>query len=67
MRSFANAPGGNEGKTFVGMVQVSTDASGLAEFTFEPSQPIADGQSVTATVTSEDGNTSEYSLPVTVR
>ena len=64
---FSNAVSGPEGKTFLGQVSVTTDASGVASFTanlsvaLDPTQPF-----ITATATSASGDTSEFSTPGTV-
>ena len=47
-----------EGQSYVGSVDVSTNASGNATFTFD-----SPGSTVTATATDADGNTSEFSAP----
>lgn len=54
-----NQTGFGEGRTFVGSGQLSTGSScnGVVEL----SLPVAAGQFVTATVTAENGNTSEFS------
>ena len=64
---FSNAVSGPEGKTFLGQVSVTTDASGFASFTanlsvaLDPTQPF-----ITATATSASGDTSEFSTSGTV-
>jgi len=67
---FSNAVSGPEGKTFLGQISVTTDASGSAFFTanlsvaLDPTQPF-----ITATATSASGDTSEFSTsfaPLTV-
>ena len=63
---FYSNPSGNEGKKFLGLKLVSTDASGNATFTFLPASKVAAGQTVTATATPvriEAGGTSEFSAP----
>jgi hypothetical protein len=50
---FFSNPSGNEGKKFVGLKLVSTDASGNATFTFSPASKVAAGQTVTATARGE--------------
>ena len=65
---FANPAGGDEGKTFLGQLSVTTNATGNASYVFRPEQKVAVGQAVTATATdptrlSFDGNTSEFSAP----
>jgi CSLREA domain-containing protein len=62
-------PSGNEGKKFLGVTNVATDASGNAAFTLSTAQTVAAGQRVTATATSVNGNvgdTSEFSAPKSV-
>ncbi len=62
-------PSGNEGKKFIGVTNVATDASGNAAFTLSTAQTVAAGQRVTATATSVNGNvgdTSEFSAPKSV-
>ncbi|MDA0744994.1 MAG: right-handed parallel beta-helix repeat-containing protein [bacterium] len=60
---FANgvgdASGFGEGETFLGAVDVTTDASGNASFNAAVS--VGSGQFVTATATDPDNNTSEFS------
>jgi hypothetical protein len=65
---FYSNPSGNEGKKFLGLKLVSTDASGNASFTFTPSSKVAAGQTVTATAQGEfleltSVGTSEFSAP----
>ncbi|HSP17691.1 MAG TPA: Calx-beta domain-containing protein [Thermoanaerobaculia bacterium] len=52
--------GAGEGQTYLGEVNVSTDASGVG--TFNATFPGAAGGFVTATATDSQGNTSEFSL-----
>jgi hypothetical protein len=57
----------DEGKTFLGQTNVTTDSNGDASFRFLASQGHAPvGSSVTATATDPNGNTSEFSAPKTV-
>jgi len=65
---YSNPRGTDEGKKFIGSTQiVRTDADGNATYTLGLFQPIAVGQTVTATATNlADGNTSEFSAPETV-
>jgi hypothetical protein len=61
---FSNAacPDGNgQGETFLGTLQVATDASGHASFSLPLTSPLAAGQILTATATAPDGSTSEFS------
>jgi uncharacterized membrane protein YtjA (UPF0391 family) len=63
---FANPPGGDQGATFIGEKVVTTDSSGLAAFTFQPSHSIAVGNTITATATMAPittQSTSEFSRP----
>jgi hypothetical protein len=52
-----------EGKTFLGSIQVVTDASGDAPFDLTIGAPMAAGQTITATATDAEGNTSEFGVP----
>ncbi len=62
---FANpvcdASGNGEGKTFIGSMPVTTNASCTASFNFTFPTAVPGGQSVTATATDPSGNTSEFS------
>jgi hypothetical protein len=60
---FANPPGGDEGKTFLGQKAVATDGTGVAHFTFHPGGSVPAGNRITATATDLKGNTSEFSAP----
>lgn len=60
---FYSDPASNEGKTFLGQKRVFTNPSGVAKFTFAPAEAVAAGQRITATATSFDRNTSEFSAP----
>jgi CSLREA domain-containing protein len=65
---FYSNPSGDEGKKFLGLKLVSTDASDNASFSFTLSSKVAAGQTVTATATAElnevtDVGTSEFSAP----
>ena len=66
VRFFSNPSGTDEGKTFIGQKSVTTDASGNATFTFSPAQKVGLGRTVTATATSPEGNTSEFTAPRSV-
>jgi hypothetical protein len=57
---------GREGRTFLGYIEVTTDAAGNAPFEATIGSPVGIGQSITATATDEDGSTSEFSAPVVV-
>ena len=63
---YANPPGGDEGKTFLGRQFVTTDANGNADFAFAPERRVALGKTITATATDHRLNTSEFSPPRTV-
>lgn len=63
---FFSSPSGNEGKTFIGQKNVTTNAVGNASFTLTPARAVARGQRITATATDPGGNTSEFSAPKTV-
>jgi hypothetical protein len=64
---FANPAGTGQGKTYLGFVTVTTDASGNGSFSFTPASAVAAGSEITATATDPGGNTSEFSAPETVR
>ncbi|WP_435018318.1 Calx-beta domain-containing protein [Tundrisphaera sp. TA3] len=53
--------GSGEGDIYLGEAFVSTDASGLANFSAQIPVALAPGQQVTATATDRFGNTSEFS------
>ena len=63
VRLFSNPQGEQEGRTFLGETGVSTDADGVARFSFQIEDPVPEGQDITATATDGDGNTSEFSAP----
>jgi trimeric autotransporter adhesin len=60
---FYSNPSGSEGKKFLGLKAVSTDAGGKASFTFKLVKKLTVGQTITATATGTGGNTSEFSTP----
>ena len=65
---YSNPSGTDEGKKFLGLKLVSTDASGNATFTFSPASKGEAGQTVTATARGEllevtAVGTSEFSAP----
>ena len=64
---FSNPAGTGQGKTYLGFVEVATSASGSGSFTFTPTSALSQGVNITATATDSAGNTSEFSLPVTVQ
>jgi hypothetical protein len=63
---FYSNPSGNEGKKFIGQLEVITDGSAQGAFTFSPSASVGVGQTVTTTATADLGaldGTSEFSAP----
>jgi hypothetical protein len=60
VRFFKNRPGEDEGRTFFGKRSVTTDADGIALFTFTLEDPkkVPVGRAITATATDPGGNTS---------
>jgi hypothetical protein len=64
VRFFSN-PSGNEGKTFLTLRSVTTNAGGNAPFTFSFATAVPTGQTITATATGSEG-TSEFSAAVPV-
>lgn len=59
-----SSPRGNEGRIFLGTVEMKTDSLGEATFTFKPGSRVAAGQKITATATDEAAlETSEFSRP----
>ncbi len=60
--SNADCPDGNgQGETSLGSVMVTTDAAGHATFSLSPVDPLPAGRILTATATTRDGDTSEFS------
>jgi hypothetical protein len=57
---------GLEGKTYLGWIDVTTDASGNASFEPTIGTPLGLGQLITATATDPNGNTSEFSAPLEI-
>jgi CSLREA domain-containing protein len=57
---FSNPEGGNQGKTLLGSVTVSTNGTGDASFSFSTKKRIGLGQNITSTATGAYG-TSEFS------
>lgn len=51
----------SQGQTWIGSGDVTTDASGVAAFTFTFDVHVPDGWFISATATDADGNTSEFS------
>ncbi|MEG4466822.1 SdrD B-like domain-containing protein, partial [Microcoleus sp. AT9_B5] len=69
LQFFANNPPGTQGQTFIGSIQVTTDATGNAAFNQTFPAAVTAGQLITATATDAAGNTSEFSaqpVPVVV-
>ncbi len=62
---FSN-PSGNEGRVFRGQISVTTNTQGDSPFVFGFPVAIPAGQTITATATSPEGDTSEFSVPRTV-
>jgi hypothetical protein len=58
--------GHGEGEVFLGWTTVTTDANGDAGFTVNLSEAVPVGQSITATATDPDNNTSEFSQCIAV-
>ena len=59
--------GNGEGRRFLGSTSVTTDPTGNVVFTAVPVGPTTVGESVTATATDPNGNTSEFSACVPVQ
>jgi hypothetical protein len=59
---FANPRNFQEGKTLLGTITVTTDASGKGSFNMVLGVAFAAGQFTTATATDPNGNTSEFSV-----
>ncbi len=62
----ADPSGYGQGQTFLGFINVTTDASGNATFSVTFSTSLASGQVITATATDANGNTSEFSQDYTL-
>ncbi len=58
--------GYGQGQIFLGAVTVTTNASGVANFSMTLPTRLASGQVISATATDADGNTSEFAKNVTV-
>lgn len=56
-----DATGNGEGETFIGSMNVATNASGIIGFTANLPVGVANGRFITATATDSSGNTSEFS------
>jgi hypothetical protein len=61
---FANSTSGSNGRVFVGLLKVKTNASGVATFTFTHALPPAGDTFITATASDPNNNTSELSATV---
>jgi hypothetical protein len=59
---FSNPSGTSQGKTFLGFIKVSTDATGRATFTATFAVALAPAQVITATATDPLGDTSMFSI-----
>jgi hypothetical protein len=62
----ASQTGFGEGQRFVTFANVTTDASGNASFTANLTPTVPPGHFLTATATDPNGNTSEFSMAITV-
>ncbi len=62
----ADPSGYGEGQEYLGSIYVSTDIAGIAAFQAEFPASLSPGQKVTATATDTQGNTSEFSLALTL-
>ncbi|HVC93645.1 MAG TPA: DUF4214 domain-containing protein [Pirellulales bacterium] len=56
--------GATEGQTFLGFTTVTTNASGVFNFSANVTATVSSGQFVTATATDPNGNTSEFSAAI---
>jgi hypothetical protein len=63
---FANPDGDGQGQRYLGSFTVMTDASGHAVFTVIFAEDVLPGDSITATATDGNGNTSRFSSGVLV-
>jgi titin len=63
---FANPDGDGQGQRYLGSLTVTTDASGHAIFTVIFAEDVPPGESITATATDANGNTSRFSAGVLV-
>ncbi len=65
---FATSPAyvsaGRDGQTYLGDVFLTTDTAGNVSFDATIGTAVSAGQSITATATDNDGNTSEFSAPI---
>ena len=62
IRFYSNPRDTGEGKTFIGEIQVPTGADDTVQIdNFHPAKAVPVGQSITATATDPNGNTSEFS------
>lgn len=63
----ATDPSGNgEGQTFLGHIDLTTDANGDADFALMSPLPLTSGHFVSVTATDPDGNTSEFGPALTI-
>ena len=67
VRFYSNPADTGEGKTLVDTRTVTDDSNGPLFFTSTLARSVPVGQSLTATATDADGNTSEFSMPRLVR
>jgi titin len=63
---FANPPGGVQGKTFLGAINVTTGGGGTASFSAGLASTVPVGQLITTTATDPAGNTSPFSTAFAV-
>jgi hypothetical protein len=62
----ADPSGYGQGQTYLGSTTITTDDSGNASFSFTVEVGVPAGQSISATATDPNGNTSEFSQDLTV-
>jgi hypothetical protein len=62
----ADPSGSGEGQTYLGTQTVTTNGSGVASFTFSAKPALPTGEFISATATSPENNTSEFSADVAV-
>jgi hypothetical protein len=61
----ADPSGYGQGQTYLGSTSVTTDSTGNVTFTATLNVDLAAGQSISATATDPNGNTSEFALDIT--